>query len=116
MQLVDTKRRSPIACSGPTIGDQIDELIMNSSPSDEDCEALEIVTRLQSACPEWRELRSGCVTTSNIKRVFTRVASLRLKDNEDPSALVRNMIGYTSTELSSVLISCMLPILNINRR
>ena len=40
-----------------------------------------------------------------MKRVFTRVASLRLKDNEDPSASVRNVMGYTSTELSSVLIS-----------
>ena len=84
--------------------------LMNSSPSDEECEVLEIVTRLQSACLEWREPRSGCATASNMKRVFTCVASLRLKDNGDPSALVRNVMGYTSTQLSSVLISCMLPI------
>ena len=59
VQLVDTKRiqqwvkpvcpetivsftRSVDTSSGTTIGDQIDELIMNSCPSDEECEALEI--------------------------------------------------------------------------
>ena len=41
--------------SGTTIGDQIDEHMMNSSLSDEECEALEIVTRLQLSCQEWRE-------------------------------------------------------------
>ena len=61
--------------SGTTIGDQIDELLMNSFLSDEQCEALEIVARLQSACPEWREHISGCITASNMKCVFTRVAS-----------------------------------------
>ena len=74
---------------------------MNSSLSDEECEALEIMTRLQSACPEWREHRSGLVAASNMKRVFTSVASLHLKDNEDPSALVRNMMSCTDTQLSN---------------
>ena len=74
---------------------------MNSSLSDEEREALEITTRLQPACSEWREHRSGRVTASNMKRVFTRVASLHLKDNEDPSALVRNMMSYTDTQLSN---------------
>ena len=76
VQLVDTKHmpqcvkrvcpetivsfaRSVDTSSGTTIGDQIDELMTNSSPSDEECEALEIVTRLQSACPEWREPSNG---------------------------------------------------------
>ena len=36
-----------------------------------------------------------------MKRVFTRVASLHLKDNEDPSALVRNVMCYTDTQLSN---------------
>ena len=73
---------------------------MNSSLSDEELEALEITTRLQPACTEWREHRSGRVTASNMKRVFTSVASY-LKDNEDPSALVRNVMGYTDTQLSN---------------
>ena len=41
--------RSVDTSSGTTIGDQIDDLIVNSSLSDEECEALEIVTRRQSA-------------------------------------------------------------------
>ena len=62
---------------------------------------LELVSRLQSGCSEWREHRSGCVTASNMKRVFTRVASLLLKDNKDPSALVRTVMGYTDSQLSN---------------
>ena len=77
------------------MSDQIEELIMNISLSDEEYEALEIMTRHQSACPECREHRSGCVTASNMKVVFTRVASLHLKDNEDPSALVRIVLIKT---------------------
>ena len=100
---------------GTSIVDQIDEHIMSSSLSDEESEALEIMTRHHSACSEWREYRSGCVTASNMARVFTRFAS-HLKDNGDPSALVRNVMGYNGTQLFSVLISSMLPIGNINRR
>ena len=70
---------------------------MNSSLSDEECEALEVARRLQSACPEWRDHRSGRITASNMKRVFTRVASLSVRDDEDPSALVKTVMGYTDT-------------------
>ena len=76
--------RSVDTSSGTTIDDQIDELIMNSSLSDEECDGLEVATRLQSACPEWRDHISGHITASNMKRVFTRVASLRVRDDEDP--------------------------------
>ena len=72
VQLVDTKpmpqsvkpacpdtlvsfARSVDTLSGTTMDDQVVELIMNSSLSDEECEALEITTHLQSACPEWRD-------------------------------------------------------------
>ena len=57
--------RSVDTSSGTTIDDQIDELIMNSSLSDEECEALEVATRLQPACPEWRDHRSGRITASS---------------------------------------------------
>ena len=85
--------RSVDTSSGTTIGDQIDELIMNSSLSDEECEELEVATRLKSAYPEWRDHRSGRITASNMKCVFTRVASLRVRDDEDPSALVKTVMG-----------------------
>ena len=118
VQLVDTKpmpqsvkpacpetlvsfARSVDTSSGTTIGDQIDDLIMNSSLSDEECEALEVTTRLQSGCPEWRDHRSGRVTASNMKRVFTRVASLRVRDDDDPSALVKCVMSYTDTDISN---------------
>ena len=74
---------------------------MNSSLSDEECEALEVATCLQSARPEWRDHRSGRVTASNMKCVFTRVASLRVRDDEDPSALVKTVMGYTDTDISN---------------
>ena len=73
---------------------------MKSSLSDEECEALEVARRLQSACPEWRDHRSGRITASNMKRVFTRVASLRVRDEEDPSALVKTVMGFTDTDIS----------------
>ena len=76
-------------------------VIMNSSLSDEECEALEVATRLQSACPEWRDHRSGRITASNMKRVFTRVATLCVRDDEDPLALVITVIGYTDTDISN---------------
>ena len=74
---------------------------MNSSLSDEECDGLEVTTRLQSACPEWRDHRSGHITASNMKCVFTGVATLRVRDDEDPSALVKTGMGYTDTDISN---------------
>ena len=54
--------RSVDTSPGTTMSDQIEELITNSSLSDEDCEAIEVTTRLQSACPEWRDHRSVRIT------------------------------------------------------
>ena len=46
----------------------------------------------QSNCKEWMDQRKGRVTASIFKKVFTRMETMRKKD-EDPTVLVNEILG-----------------------
>ena len=47
--------------------------------------AIEVATKFQSACLEWKEQKAGCITASNMKMVFTRAEAMLEKVDENPS-------------------------------
>ena len=71
------------------------EFVKQLSISKESKVALEKLTRGQSNNVKWIESRKGRITASNFYRVFTKVNSLKTKQNIDSTSLVDSLMGKT---------------------
>ncbi len=61
--------------------------------SQEQIHAIEVATRGQSLNPTWIAMRTGLCGSSIFKRIFTRVISLITKQGQDPSKLLKAIMG-----------------------
>ncbi len=64
---------------------------------------LSLATISQSTSPEWMQQRSGRITASNSKRVYTRAKTLMAKPDEDANAIIGRIMQYSQTQVTEAM-------------
>ncbi len=81
----------------------VDNLLSAMTLSYEERSKLSLATMSQSLSSQWMQQRTGRITASNSKQVYTRARTLMSKPKEDASTVVGKILQYTQIPMTEAM-------------